>query len=84
MHRLQAVSNDSLRVTAGRAAEVSRDGEQVVIEDAAGRTLAIVGSAAPDIFGTDEDAWEESDDEAEPARLIASSGSVDFGQSWRS
>jgi hypothetical protein len=84
MQRLTAVSADDLRETAGRAAVASRQGEQVVIEDAAGRTLAIVGANTDDIFGSDEDPLTESDDDAGEVRLIASSGAIDFGKSWRS
>ena len=82
MQRLRAVSTD-LTATASQAAAASRQGAQVVIEDAAGRTVAIVGATAADIFGSDTDAWTESDED-DGDRLIASSGSVDFGQSWRS
>lgn len=83
MQRLRAVSTD-LTATASQAAAASRQGEQVVIEDAAGRTLAIIGANTADIFGGETDAWTESDEDDGDVRLIASSGSVDFGQSWRS
>lgn len=83
MQRLRAVSPDDLSATAGRAATASRQGEQVVIEDAAGQTLAVVGANTTDIFESEPDPWASEVDDTE-VRLIASSGSVDFGQSWRS
>jgi len=81
MKRLRLESEGGLRVASSEAVAVASNGRQVVIEDASGRSRAIVGSGPLDIFGPD-DAVEDED--SETVRLIASSGSVDFGQSWRS